>query len=151
MALAMPVNKKICGTVKPAPNKAPAMTELPIMNSAFKMLLAAMMRAQSHGEAFTGTLALIRKSRLAFIAIRPATDMPTMGFNKAADDKQSARGCSDGMLHRLEDTNVTPMTVASGRSATNIRASVRPAEHTLCAARTYSTFNVQINHLLSNQ
>jgi hypothetical protein len=58
----MPVNKKICGTVNPAPSKAPAMSELAIMNSAFRMLLAAMMRARCVGwlriwiSAYMGTL-----------------------------------------------------------------------------------------------
>ena len=48
--------------MKPAFSSAPAMTELPIMNSAFRMLLAAMMRARCVGwlrswiSAYIGTL-----------------------------------------------------------------------------------------------
>ena len=58
----MPVKRKTCGTVKPAPSIAPASTELAIMNSAFRMLLAAMMRARcvawlrSWISAYIGTL-----------------------------------------------------------------------------------------------
>ncbi len=58
----MPVNRKICGMVKPAPSSAPAMTELPIMKRALRMLLAAMMRARCVGwlrswiSAYIGTL-----------------------------------------------------------------------------------------------
>ncbi len=58
----MPVNRNTCGTLQPADSSAPAMTELPIMKSAFRMLLAAMMRARCVGwlriwmSAYIGTL-----------------------------------------------------------------------------------------------
>ena len=45
----MPVSKNTCGTENPADNKAPASSALAIMNSAFKMLFAAMMRARCVG------------------------------------------------------------------------------------------------------
>ncbi|MNT23528.1 hypothetical protein D3C72_1589490 [compost metagenome] len=62
MALAMPVIRNICGTLKPAPRRAPALTELAIMNNALRILLAAMMRARCVGwlriwmSAYMGTL-----------------------------------------------------------------------------------------------
>ena len=58
----MPVNRKICGTVNLAASSAPAITELAIMNSALRILFAAMMRARCVGwlrnwiSAYMGTL-----------------------------------------------------------------------------------------------
>ena len=58
----MPVNKNTCGTVNPADSSAPAIKALAIMNRAFRMLLAAMMRARCVGalrswiSAYMGTL-----------------------------------------------------------------------------------------------
>ena len=56
------VARNTSGTLKPAPSMALAPSALTIMNSAFRMLLAAMMRARSLGwlrnwiSAYIGTL-----------------------------------------------------------------------------------------------
>ena len=58
----MASSMKIWGMVKPAPSSNPAITELAIMKIAFRMLLAAMIRARCEGceriwmRAYIGTL-----------------------------------------------------------------------------------------------
>ncbi|MNR49672.1 hypothetical protein D3C85_1690820 [compost metagenome] len=60
--MAPAVIKNSCGILLPADSSAPAITLLAIMNSAFRMLLAAMMRARCVGglrsctSAYIGTL-----------------------------------------------------------------------------------------------
>ena len=62
MALAMPVIRNTWGMLQPAASRAPASTAEAIMNSAFRILLAAMMRARCVGwlriwiSAYMGTL-----------------------------------------------------------------------------------------------
>ena len=62
MAFSTPVTRNTCGIVKFSPSSTPTPSELTIMNSAFRMLLAAMMRARWLGcerswiSAYIGTL-----------------------------------------------------------------------------------------------
>ena len=61
-ALSSPVTRKTSGMLRPAPSSRPAPSELTMMNNAFRMLLAAMMRARCEAglrswiSAYIGTL-----------------------------------------------------------------------------------------------
>ncbi len=61
-ALASPTARNTCGMVQPRPSSSPTASALAIMNSALRMLLAAMMRARwlagerSCTSAYIGTL-----------------------------------------------------------------------------------------------
>ena len=139
----MPTSRNTCGMLAPAPSKAPASTELAIMNSALRMLFAAMMRARCVGCARSWISAYIgteyrpansdssARSAMTRQCAARARNCPTVSVAEAGRPRAAKKRSTANTVMPMAPSGTRPMSTCRRDSISHSREPVAmPTENT---------------------